>query len=58
MSIGLKEQFDMTIEWYKEIYSSSKYLCQLIDEESGNAKVLPMMMNVIKPGLISNNAST
>jgi hypothetical protein len=45
----------MTIKWYEELYANSKYFCQLIDEESGNAKVLPMMMNIVKPGLISNN---
>ena len=27
--------------------------CKLIEEESGNPKVLPMMANLVKPGLIS-----
>ena len=47
--------FDMVIKWYEEIYANSKYFCQLVEEESGNPKVLPMMMNIIKPGLISHN---
>lgn len=47
--------YDLVIKWYENLYSNSKYFCKLIEEESGNSKVLPMMLNIIKPGLISYN---
>jgi hypothetical protein len=53
---GLKDNFEMVVKWYEDIYANSKYFAQLIEEESGNPKVLPMMMNIIKPGLLSNNS--
>jgi len=53
--IGLKDMYDMVIKWYEDLYANSKYFCKLIEEESGNSQVLPMMLNIIKPGLISYN---
>jgi hypothetical protein len=43
----------MVIDWYQDLYASSKHFAKLIEDESGNPKVLPMMMNLIKPGLVS-----
>lgn len=43
----------MTINWYEEMYANSKHFCALIESESGNPKVLPMMLGIIKPGLVS-----
>ena len=51
----MKDQFELVIKWYEELYANSKYFCKLIEEESGNPKVLPMMLNIIKPGLVSYN---
>ena len=43
----------MILDWYQKLYTNSKYFCKLIEEESGNPKVLPMMTGLVKPGLIS-----
>ena len=54
--LGLKDNFEMVVDWYQKLYTNSKYFSKLIEEESGNPKVLPMMANLIKPGLISNSS--
>jgi len=40
--------------WYEDIYANSKLLGQLISNEVSNPTVLPLIMNSIKSGLLSD----
>lgn len=42
--------------WYEDIYANSQLLASLISNEIGNPTVLPLMMNAIKCGLLSDDA--
>ena len=52
---GEKGDFKNVIEWYKDIYANSEHLSRLISIEVGNPTVLPMTLNTVKMGLLSED---
>jgi len=47
--------FNNVTEWYKDIYANSEHLSKLISQEAGNPTVLPMTLNTVKMGLLSED---